>query len=113
MDCAFTVHQKMGPGLLEGIYEDCFVVEFDKRGIKYERQKIIHVTYDGVTIPTHYKIDLIVEGKIILELKSVENFVQAHTAQILTYMKTSNIRTGFLINFGEPYFKRGIKRFVI
>ena len=113
VDCAYKIHQTLGTGLLENIYEDCFAVELEKRGLSYERQKVINVDYEGVLIPTTYKLDLVVENKIIVELKSVEKIISAHQAQILKYLKTSNISTGLLINFGEPYFKAAIKRFVV
>lgn len=113
VDCAYKIHQTLGTGLLESIYEECFVVELEKRNINFERQKIINVNYEGVSIPTTYKLDLVVENKIIIELKSVEKLNAAHQAQILTYLKTSEISTGLLINFGEPYFKAAIKRFVL
>jgi len=113
VDCAFQIHQTMGAGLLESIYEDCFEVELNKRNIPYERQKLIKVEYMGNKIPTSFRLDLVIDGQIIAELKSVEKIIRAHQAQILTYMRTSNIKTGFSINFGEPYFKSAIKRFVL
>ncbi len=113
VDCAFQIHQTIGAGLLEGVYEDCFEIELKKRNIAFERQKIIKVEYAGVFIPTTYRLDLVVEGRIIVELKSVEKIIRAHQAQILTYMKTSDIKIGLIINFGDPYFKSGVKRFVL
>ncbi len=113
VDCAFKVHQKIGSGLLEGIYEDCFEIELKKRNIPFERQKVIRVEYEGITVPTSYRLDLVVDNKIVIELKSVEKIIRAHQAQILTYMRTSNLSVGYIINFGDPYFKSGIKRFVI
>lgn len=113
VDCAYQIHQKMGTGLLENIYEDCFVIELKKRNIQFERQKLVKVIYQGIEIPSKYKLDLVIEGQIILELKSVEKITAAHQAQILTYMRTSQIKTGLLINFGEPFFKAAIKRFVL
>lgn len=80
VDCAFKIHQNLGTGLLESIYEECFVVELEKRKINFERQKVIHVDYDGVKIPTTYKLDLVVDNKIIIELKSVERLNAAHQA---------------------------------
>jgi len=113
VDCAFKIHQAIGSGLLEGIYEDCFEIELNKRKIPFERQKIINVNYEGITVPTTYRLDLVIDNKIIIELKSVEKIIRAHQAQILTYMRTSNLPIGYIINFGEPHFKSGIKRLVI
>jgi GxxExxY protein len=113
VDCAFKIHQTIGTGLLENIYEDCFVIELEKRNIAFERQKIVKIVYEGIEIPSIYRLDLVISNQIIVELKSVENISRAHQAQILTYMKTSGISVGLIINFGEPYFKAAIKRFVI
>ena len=113
VDIAYQIHQKMGSGLLECVYEDCFVIELERRNIKFERQKRLPLQYDGVDLPSVLKLDLIVENEIIIELKSVEKIIPAHTAQILTYMRLSECKTGLLINFGEPYFKQAIKRFVL
>ena len=113
VDCAFKIHQSIGAGLLEGIYEDCFGIELNKRGIAFERQKIIKVEYEGLIVPTTYRLDIVIENKIIVELKSVEKIIRAHQAQILTYLKTSGLKTGLIINFGDPFFKSGIKRFVV
>lgn len=113
VDVAFQIHQKIGSGLLESIYEDCFSYELQKRGIPFERQKFIPVVYDGTVMAAPLKLDLIVDGKIVVELKSVEKIMNAHSAQILSYMRMADIRTGLLVNFGDPYFKTAIKRFVL
>lgn len=113
VDIAYKIHQTMGSGLLECIYEDCFIIELEKRKISYEKQKRLPIQYEGKTLPSILKLDLIIDNKIIVELKSVEKIIPAHTAQILTYMRLSNCKTGLLINFGEPYFKQAIKRFVL
>jgi GxxExxY protein len=113
VDAAFRVHQNLGTGLLESIYEECMVVEFRKRKIPFSRQVEVPIVYEGEKIPATYKLDLVVNNEIIIELKSVEKIIPVHKAQILTYMKTSGLKTGLLINFGEPYFKEAIKRFVL
>ena len=113
VDAAYKIHQTVGTGLLESIYEDCFSIELNKRKISFERQKTIPVYYEGVKISSVLKLDLLVDDQIVLELKSVEKINPAHTAQILTYMKTGGVKTGLLINFGEPYFKQAVKRFVL
>ena len=113
VDAAYKVHQSLGTGLLEGLYEECLVIELQKRNIPFERQKEIPVFYEGIKISLTYRMDLIVADSLIVELKSVEKTIPAHQAQILSYMKTSGIKTGLLINFGEPYFKAAIKRFML
>lgn len=113
VDVAYKVHQTLGTGLLEGLYEECMVIELEKRRIPFQRQREIPVFYEGVKISLTYRMDLIVADSLIVELKSVEKISPAHQAQILSYMRTSGIKTGLLINFGEPYFKAAIKRFVL
>ena len=113
VDAAYKVHQALGSGLLEGLYEECLAIELGKRNIPFQRQKEIPVFYEGVKISLTYRMDLVVADHLIVEIKSVERIIPAHQAQILSYMKTSGIRTGLLINFGEPYFKAAIKRFVL
>lgn len=113
VDAAFKVHQTIGPGLLEGLYEECMAIELRKRNIPFERQKEIPVFYEGERIPMTYKLDLVVADELVLELKSAVKILPAHEAQILSYLRTSGIKAGLLINFGEPYFKAAIRRFVL
>ena len=113
VDSAFKVHQALGAGLLEGIYEECMALELQKRGVPFERQKEIPVFYEGQKIDVSYRLDLVVGNALIVELKSVEKLNASHQSQILSYMKTSGIGAGLLINFGESYFKAAIKRFVL
>jgi GxxExxY protein len=113
VDCAFKIHQILGAGLLESIYEEAFVVELERRNIAFVKQKVVDVVYDGVILPSSLRLDLLIEDQLIVELKSVEKILNVHTAQILTYMRVSGCKTGLLINFGEPYFKMAIKRFVL
>jgi GxxExxY protein len=112
MDCFLKVHRIMGPGLLESIYEECLSIEFSKRNISFSRQNIIPLKYEDVTLSNHLKLDLLVENKIIIELKSVESILPIHEAQILSYLKLSGIQVGFLVNFNVPLIKQGVKRYV-
>lgn len=111
VDCAFKVHQKMGAGLYEKVYEDCMVYEFDKRGVLYKRQHSITVEYEELIIRNAFKMDLLVEDKVIVELKSTDKIHSIHQAQIITYLKLAKIDIGLLINFNVPLIKDGIKRF--
>lgn len=113
VDCAYKVHKYFGAGLLEKIYEEALCKEFTKRKIPFERQKSISVIYEGEKLDAAMQIDLVVDGRIILELKCVEKIIPVFEAQILTYMKVSGIETGFIINFKEPYFKGCIRRFAL
>ncbi len=110
---AIEVHKILGPGLLESAYEECLAYELRKKRITYERQKEIPIVYKELSIECGYRIDLLVENSIIVELKSVEKFAPVHTAQIITYMRLANIKTGLLINFNVTVLKNGLKRFVL
>lgn len=109
--CAYQVHKKLGPGLLESTYETCLCYELQKKRIQYERQKELNINYDGILLQNAYRIDLLVENKIMLELKAVDELKPIHTAQLLTYMKLSNIHIGLLINFNTINLQNGIKRY--
>jgi GxxExxY protein len=110
---AIEVHKVLGPGLLESAYEKCLVYEIALKGLSFERQKAIPVIYKEVLIDCGYRLDLLVENKIIVELKTVEFLNPVHEAQILTYIKFSGIRTGLLINFNVTILKNGLRRFVL
>lgn len=110
VDSAFVVHKHFGSGLLESAYEACLVHELTKRGLTVERQKILPILYDGLEIENGYRLDIIVEGALILELKCVEKILPIHQAQIMTYLRLSKIKTGLIINFNTPLIKDGIKR---
>jgi GxxExxY protein len=112
IDTAITVHRHLGPGLLESIYEKCMLKEFELRGIKTQSQVIIPIVYKGYIIPGEFRIDILVEGQVILELKSSEMSHPVYEAQIISYLKLANKKVGFLINFNVPLLKDGIKRFV-
>lgn len=112
VDCVFKVHQKLGAGYLESIYEDCLFIELSKRELNVKRQYDIKFEYDGVVIPTTFKLDMVVEDQIIIELKAVDKMIPVYDAQIYSYLKASGLPLGFLINFNVPLIKEGIKRFV-
>ena len=105
-----TVHSELGPGLLESTYEACLVHELNSRNIKSQNQLTLPVIYKQAQIDTGYRIDLLVEGKVIIELKAVEKLLAIHEAQLLTYLKLSNKKIGLLINFNSLRLKHGIKR---
>lgn len=113
VDAAFKVHQELGPGLLESAYEACLMHELTKRGLTVERQKEQPVHYDGIMIDIGYRIDLLVNDSIIIELKTVEQIIPIHQAQLMTYLKLSKKTVGFLINFNTTYFKSAIKRIAL
>lgn len=111
--CAYKVHRELGPGLLESTYEACLCYELEKLGLAHERQKELPVTYDNTQINCGYRIDIMVEKKIIIELKTVEQLLPIHTAQLMTYLKLSHVHLGLLINFYSINLQHGIKRFII
>jgi len=109
---AIEVHKTLGPGLLESTHEECLSHELDQLHIQYDRQKSLPVKYKGQSLNCGYKLDLLVEGKVILELKSVESIAPIHKAQLLTYLKLSNLKLGLLLNFNTSIMKDGIVRIV-
>jgi len=109
---AIEVHQGLGPGLLESAYEECLCYELSARQIAFQRQLELPVTYKGIRLDCGFRIDMMVENKIILELKSVEALQPIHEAQMLTYLKLSNRKLGLLINFNVIVLKDGIKRII-
>jgi GxxExxY protein len=113
VDAAYRVHTKLGPGLLESAYEHCLFYELFKRGLNVEKQKCLPLQYDDLIVEDGYKLDLVVENALIIELKNVEKLIPIHTAQILTYLKLSGIKIGLLINFNSPLIKDGIKRYAL
>ena len=113
VDSAFAVHKELGPGLLEQVYEVCLCHELNKRGLTFQRQVPIPVQYDGIKFSVGFRLDLLIEDLVISELKTVERLMPVHTAQILTYLKLSNKRLGFLINFNVPILKKGIQRIIV
>ena len=113
IEAAIEVHRILGPGLLESVYEVCLCYELEKRGLLFERQKQLPVSYKGVMLDCGYRIDLIINETVVLELKSVDVLLPIHEAQLLTYLKLTGLRTGLLLNFNSCLLKDGIKRMVL
>lgn len=113
VDSIFEVHKTIGPGFLEKIYEESLICELSDRNLRVETQKPLFTKYKHHKLKTDYKLDLVVEDRVILELKCVERFVPVHEAQILSYLKMADIELGFLVNFNSPLIKDGIKRVVL
>jgi GxxExxY protein len=109
---AIELHQILGPGLLESAYKECLFYELQKAGIYIEREKPIPLVYNNIKLECGYRIDLLAENKVVIEIKSVETLNEIHLAQTLTYMKLGNFRLGLLINFNVVLLKNGIKRVV-
>ena len=112
VDAAYHIHKALGPGLLESAYEAILVHDLAKRGLGVERQKPIPIRYDGVTIDEGFRADIIVEDKVIVELKSVEKLAGVHGKQLLTYLRLADKRVGLLVNFGADRFRDGVRRIV-
>lgn len=110
--CAIKVHTALGPGLLESAYEECLYYELVKEGLKVEKQKALPLIYEEIKLEVGYRLDLIVEDKVIIEIKACEGLNDVHLAQVLTYLKLSNVKLGLLINFNVTKVKDGIKRVV-
>lgn len=112
VDCCFKVHTELGPGLLESVYEEVLSYEIIKRGLNLDRQKGIPVVYDDIKMELGFRADIIVENKVIVELKSIEAIAPVHTKQLLTYLRLTGFKLGLLVNFNEALIKDGIKRIV-
>ena len=110
LDCIYEVYQNLGPGLLESVYERALMLEFKSRGIKAQNQVPVRTYYKGVDMELDFKLDVLVEDSIVLELKSVEQLLPVHEKQLLTYLKLTGKQLGLLVNFNESYLKKGIKR---
>lgn len=110
---AIAVHSELGPGLLESTYETCLAFELVDQGLVVERQKALPVMYKGVKLDCGYRLDLLVEGKVVVELKAVARVEPVHTAQVLSYLKLSKCKVGLLINFNVKMLKNGIRRLVL
>jgi len=113
VDAAYRVHKTLGPGLLESVYERCLEHELGKRGIDVRSQVLLPVMYDGIQIDSGLRLDLIVKGRIVVEVKAVEAMHSLYTAQLLTYLKLTGLRLGLLINFNVPLIRDGIKRIAL
>jgi len=113
LDCSFKVHTVLGPGLLESAYTECLYFDLIQAGLKVEKQKPLPLIYKEVHLAAGYRIDLLVEDCIVVEIKSVEALAEIHMAQILTYLKLSNCKLGLLANFNVLHLKDGIKRVIV
>ncbi len=111
-DAGLKVHRALGPGLLESAYEECLHFELCKRGLSVQRQKGLPLVYESVKMEIGYRVDLLIENKLIVEIKAVEAINEIHIAQVLTYLKLSNCKLGLLINFHSSLFKNGVKRLI-
>jgi GxxExxY protein len=112
MDCGFAIHRALGPGLLESAYEALMAAALAKRGIRVERQKSIGLNFDGIRIDDVYRVDLLIEDQLIIELKSVERLAPVHQKQLLTYLRITDRPLGLLMNFGEVLLMNGISRVI-
>ncbi len=110
---AIEVHRELGPGLLESAYEECLCFELEKDNLPFRRQVPLQVIYKGVHLECGYRLDIVVEEKLILELKTTEKLQRIHEAQLLTYLRISGIKTGLLMNFNVAVLKDGIRRMVL
>ena len=113
LDAAIEVHKELGPGLLESAYEECLCYELSSRGLKFERQVPLPVCYKGVQLDCGYRLDVVVEDLVIVELKTVTELEDVHTAQVLTYLRLSKLPLGLLINFNVTLLKNGFKRLAL
>jgi len=113
VDAAYKIHTALGAGLLESAYQACLEIELQKRGVPYLPQYLLPICYEGVTVEGAYRIDLLVGDQLVVEMKSVEQLLPIHSAQLLTYLKLSGNRLGLLINFNTPRIKDGIKRIAL
>jgi GxxExxY protein len=108
--CAMTVHNQLGPGFLEAVYEDCFEIELKAEGLAFNRERRIPLVYRNVRIGAVYKLDFVVENSVVVELKSVESLAPVHRAQVINYLKLTGLPVGLLLNFNVPLMKDGIPR---
>ena len=112
LDCAFKVHSTLGPGLLESVYEAALAYELEKEELSIQRQKGIPVVYDEIKLELGFRADIIVENKVIIEIKSVESLAAVHFKQLLSYLRLTDLKLGLLLNFNESLLKNGLKRVV-
>ena len=110
--CAIEVHRTLGPGLLESAYQECLLFELKSKGLSVKKELALPIKYKDIKLDHGYRIDLLVENNVVIELKTVETFTDVHTAQILTYMKLGDYPLGLLLNFHTKLLKNGIKRFI-
>ena len=112
VDSALKIRRRLGPGLLESVYETVLAYELQRQGLQVARQDSVPIVYEGMTFPDPFRVDLVIEGKVLVELKSVEELEPVHYRQTLTYLKLANLKVGLLINFNVPMFRDGVHRLV-
>mgnify|MGYP000958279587 CR=1 FL=1 len=112
VNCCYKIHSKLGAGLFESVYKEILFYELQKTGLQVELQKVLPVRWENLKIEIGFRADLIVENKVIIEIKSVENVLPVHQKQLLTYLKLTNLKLGLLINFNVPLIKNGLQRIV-
>ena len=112
VDCIFKVHKNLGPGLLESAYEECLFYELSKRNLNIERQKPLPLFYETIRMEIGYRLDFLIDNKVVIEVKAVEALNDVHKAQVITYLKLSGTKLAFLVNFNVVLIKDGIKRIV-
>ncbi|MET4664678.1 GxxExxY protein [Sphingomonas sp. PvP056] len=112
VDCGFKLHQALGPGLLESVYEVCLASSLADRGLSVERQRPIPIRFNGLQFEEGFRADILVEGMLLIELKSTERYAAVHAKQVLTYLRLMNLPLGLLMNFGAPTFKDGVRRLI-
>ena len=112
LGCAFEVHKALGPGLLESAYQECLCYKLQQSGLSFHKEKPMPLIFEGVTLECGYRIDILVENKVVIEIKSIDALNDVHLAQILTYMKLGNYKLGLLLNFNVALLKQGIKRVI-
>lgn len=113
VDSAYKVHSALGPGLMESVYEACMCHELKKRGVPFAKQVSLPIVYDGLRLESGLRLDLLVDNTVVVELKAVEQMLPVFETQLLSYLKLTNMRLGFLINFNVPLIKQGIRRIII
>ena len=113
VDAGLKIHKALGPGLLESAYEHCLAHELRNRGVAVQRQVALPIVYEGLTLEVGYRLDLLVQNSIVVEVKAVDALTRVNDAQVLTYLRLSGHRLGFLLNFNVELFKQGVRRFVI
>ena len=111
--CAIEVHKQLGPGLLESAYQECLYYELKNKGLEVIKEKAMPIIYKEIKLDHGYRIDLLVENKVVIETKTVEEFTDVHTAQVITYLKLGDFRLGLLLNFHVTSLKKGIKRIIV
>jgi GxxExxY protein len=110
VDAGLKVHKTLGPGLLESAYEHCLAHELQRRGMSAHRQKVLPIIYEGLKLRAGYRLDLLIEDRLVVEVKAIDALTRVHEAQLATYLKLSGLKLGFLMNFNVPLFKHGLRR---